>query len=146
MFSIRTEVSFCFKNILLIILKVNSNQNLFKILNFVGSRTLDVFSYERNTQVYCSCSVLLSGKMLLIGGTDDFARQVSSVGLCNLKTEGTLPFDLFAGAANTVDGVNGAESALLCFDFDSTNACYSYVNISYIILAILLFSSQFLSH
>ena len=92
---------------------------------------LDAFAYERNTQVYCSCSVVLSGKMWVFGGEEDkasFKRQLSSVGKCHLKTEGSLPFDLYAGAANTVDEINGAETALLCFDETSPyNACYSYV-------------------
>ena len=94
---------------------------------------LDAFAYERNTQVYCSCSVVLSGKMWVFGGEEDkasFKRQLSSVGKCHLKTEGTLPFDLLLGAANTVDGFNGAETALLCFDETSPyNACNSYVHI-----------------
>ena len=91
---------------------------------------LDAFSYGRRTQVYCSSAVVMSGKMWVFGGENDFKRQLSSVGQCHLKTEGTLPFDLVDGAANTVDGFNGAETALLCFDNTSPyNACNSYVNI-----------------
>ena len=73
----------------------------------------------------------MSGKMFVFGGYDIFARQVSSVGQCHLKIEGTLPFDLWDGAANKVDGFNGAETALLCFDGTSYNACYSYVLIHF---------------
>ena len=71
--------------------------------------------------------------MWVIGGSGDFARQVSSVGQCHLKTEGTLPFDLDGGAANIVDGFNGAETALLCFDYGTSpyNACNSYVLIHF---------------
>ena len=102
----------------------------------LDSRMLDEFSYERKTQVYYSCSVVLSGKMWVFGGGYDFDRQLSSVGQCRLKTEGRLPFDLSYGAANTVDGFNGAETAFLCFNYmyqhipSPYNACNSYVNIS----------------
>ena len=64
------------------------------------------------------------GKMWIFGGTGTYMRQLSSVGKCGLKSEGTLPFDLYGGAANTVDGFNGAQSALLCFNQYST-VCHS---------------------
>ena len=48
--------------------------------------------------------------------SEDYSRQLLSVGKCGLKSEGRLPFDLWGGAANTVDGLNGAQSALLCFN------------------------------
>ena len=90
---------------------------------------LDAFAYEFS-QVSYSCSVLMSGQMWVFGGAGEFKRQLSSVGQCHLKTEGTLPFDLDFGAANIVDGFNGAETALLCFDHTSPyNACNSYVHI-----------------
>ena len=90
---------------------------------------LDAFAYEFS-QVYVSCSVLMSGQMWVFGGEGNFKRQLSSVGQCHLKIEGTLPFDLNEGAANIVDGFNGAETALLCFDSTSPyNACNSYVQI-----------------
>ena len=92
---------------------------------------IDAFAYEFS-QVYYSCAVLMSGKMWVFGGYENFKRQVSSVGQCHLKIEGTLPFDLSWGAANIVDGFNGAETALLCFDDTSPyNACNSYVLIHF---------------
>ena len=78
-----------------------------------------------HTQVYMSCSTILMGKMWIFGGDEDYSRQLSSVGKCGLKSEGTLPFDLYKGAANTVDGLNGAKSALLCFNYDSPTVCHS---------------------
>ena len=65
------------------------------------------------------------GKMWIFGGEGDHKRQLLSVGNCGLKSEGTLPFDLVAGAANTVDGFNGAQTALLCFDVYSPTVCHS---------------------
>ena len=65
------------------------------------------------------------GKMWIFGGSGDYKRQLSSVGKCGLKSEGTLPFDLVWGAANTVDGFNGAQSALLCFDYYLGTVCHS---------------------
>ena len=65
------------------------------------------------------------GKMWIFGGTGSYQRQLSSVGKCGLKFEGILPFDLQLGAANTVDESNGAQSALLCFNFDSPTVCHS---------------------
>ena len=58
-----------------------------------GSRVLDAFNYERDTQVYWSCSVVMAGKMWVFGGRGDYSRQLSSVARCHLKTEGQLPFD-----------------------------------------------------
>ena len=65
------------------------------------------------------------GKMWIFGGEGDYTRQLASVGKCGLKSEGILPFDLYGGAANTVDGFNGAQSALLCFDFYSPTVCHA---------------------
>ena len=93
-------------------------------MTFLGSRVLDKFAKEWRTEIYSSVSVLLSGKMWIIGG-DDFRRQLSIVDDCSLKSVGNLPFDLQQGAANIVDGVNGAQSALLCFDFNSPSVCHS---------------------
>ena len=76
---------------------------------------LDSFNYERDTQVYESCSVVMAGKMLVFGGTGNFKRQLSSVAQCHLKTEGKMPFDLQLGAANTVEGFNGVQTTILCF-------------------------------
>ena len=89
----------------------------------LGSRVLDKFSKEWRTEIYSTCSVLLSGKMWIIGG-DDFRRQLSLVDDCTLKSAGNLPFDLQQGAANIIDGVHG-QSALLCFDFNSPSVCHS---------------------
>ena len=82
----------------------------------------------------------MSGKMWVFGGFK-VKRQLSS-GQCHLKTEGTLPFDLWEGAANTFDGFNGAETALLCFGGYPYTLCNSYVKL--IIIVILLFFLIFL--
>ena len=76
---------------------------------------LDAFNYERDTQVYRSCSVVMAGKMWVFGGREDYSRQLSSVAQCHLKTEGKMPFDLELGAANTVEGFNGVQTTILCF-------------------------------
>ena len=87
---------------------------------------LNAFNYERNTQVYTSCSVVMGGKMWVIGGHIGYSRQLSSVAQCHLKTEGQLPFDLQQGAANTVEGFNGAQTTLLCFhDSLPYNTCHT---------------------
>ena len=93
-------------------------------MTFLGSRALDKFTREWRTEIYSSCSFLLSGKMWILGG-DDFRRQLSIVDDCTLKFKGNLPFDFQQGAANIIDGVNGAQSALLCFDFNSPSVCHS---------------------
>ena len=79
---------------------------------------LDAFNYERNTQVYKSCSVLMADRMWVFGGDGSYKRQLSSVAQCHLKTEGSMPFDLVSGAANTVDGFDGVETTILCFSID----------------------------
>ena len=86
---------------------------------------MEEFNFHRDTEVLYSCSTVLMGKMWIFGGDRDYKRQLSSVGKCGLKSEGRLPFDLFYGAANTVDGLNGAQSALLCFDMFSPTVCHS---------------------
>ena len=65
------------------------------------------------------------GKMWIFGGDRNHKRQLASVGKCGLKSEGTLTFDFELGAANTVDGFNGAQSALLCFDLSTPTVCHS---------------------
>ena len=86
---------------------------------------LDAFAYERDTQVYLSCSVVMGGKMWVFGGSSGFKRQLSSVAQCHLKTEGQLPFDLNDGAANTVEGFNGVQTTILCFHSSSQKSCHS---------------------
>jgi len=86
---------------------------------------LEGFNYERNIIVDHACSTVVMGKMWIFGGSFSYKRQLASVGKCGLKSVGTLPFDLYYGAANTVDGFNGAQSALLCFDFFSPTVCHS---------------------
>ena len=86
---------------------------------------MEEFNFRLNTQVLYSCSTVLMGKMWIFGGDEDYKRQLASVGKCGLKSEGTLPFDLYGGAANTVDGLNGAQSALLCFNEGSPTVCHS---------------------
>ena len=95
------------------------------LLSFLGWPVLEGFNYERNTRVYDSCSTVLMGKMWIFGGNGDTIRQLSSVGKCGLKSEGNLPFDLDSGAANTVVGSNGTQTALLCFDEQSSTVCHS---------------------
>ena len=93
---------------------------------FIGSRVLDAFAYERETQVYRSCSVVMAGKMWVFGGEGSFSRQLSSVAQCHLKTEGKMSFDLGEGAANTVEGFNGVQTTILCFHFSEPyKSCHS---------------------
>ena len=95
------------------------------IIDFSGSRVLDGFNYERETQIYYSCSVVLANKMWIFGGhTGGFKKQLSSVAQCHLKTEGTLSFELYAGAANTIEGFHRDVSALICFH-SYNKECYS---------------------
>jgi len=98
------------------------------VLDRDGSfRVLDEFNYERDTQVYKSCSVVMAGKMWVFGGTGVFSKQLSSVAQCHLKTEGKMPFDLDNGAANTVEGFNGVQTTILCFHNSSPyKSCYSF--------------------
>ena len=65
------------------------------------------------------------GKMWIFGGSGDYMRQLLSVRKCGVKSEGILPFDFEHGAADTVDGFNGAQSALLCFSWGSPTVCHS---------------------
>ena len=67
----------------------------------------------------------MMGKMWIFGGFEERSRQLLTVDDCQLKTEGTLPFDLDTGAANTVDQLNGGQTALLCFDWSSPTVCHS---------------------
>ena len=63
------------------------------------------------------------GKMWIFGGKGDYKRQLSSVGKYGLRSEGSLPFDLSLGAANTVNGLYCAQSVLSCFDYSSPTVC-----------------------
>ena len=87
---------------------------------------LDAFPFERDTQLYHSCSVVMAGKMWVFGGDGSYKRQLSSVAQCHLKTEGTMPFDIDRGAANTVEGFNEVETTILCFHTSSPyKTCHS---------------------
>ena len=84
--------------------------------------------YEPNGPwaIHESCSTVMLGKMWIFGGNYlESKRQFLSVDNCQLKREGTLPFDFELGACNTVDQLNGAQLALLCFDISSRNVCHS---------------------
>jgi len=97
-----------------------------------SSRVLDAFNYERETQIYCSCSVVLANKMWIFGGNSgtSFTKQLSSVAQCHLKTEGALPFELYSGAANTIDD----QSALICFN-GRIKECHSFDGSSFLTAA-----------
>ena len=86
-------------------------------------------SFEPSTDwnVMDSCSTVMMGKMWIFGGYGggELKRQLLSVDDCQLKTEGTLPFDLYMGAANTIDELYGGQTALLCFDFNSPTVCHT---------------------
>ena len=86
---------------------------------------MEEFIYGRRTKVHRSCSTVLMGKMWIFGGEEDYVRQLALVGKCGLKSQGKLRFDLSYGAANTVERLNGAQSALLCFDWVSSTVCHS---------------------
>ena len=100
---------------------------IFRIFLSKGSRVLDAFNYERKTQIYHSCSVVLANKMWIFGGMSgtSFTKQLSSVAQCHLKREGSLPFDLGDGAANTIEGFQGDQSVLICFSGSSPKECHS---------------------
>ena len=133
---IRT-VTFRKLNMFLIVMKVSKrffsdfsdayNINFIKLFIIIsGSRVLDAFNYERDTQVAYSCSVVMAGKMWVFGGIGDFQQQLSSVAKCHLKTEGKLPFNLYKGAANTVEGFNAVQTTILCFHYNSPyKSCHS---------------------
>ena len=103
---------------------------LYKIFIFfqiLDSRVLDDFKFELS-MVQESCSTVLRGKMWIFGGLESargFKRQVSLVGDCNLRRQGTMPFDLYDGTANIFNESDGSESAILCFDLDSPTSCHS---------------------
>ena len=71
---------------------------------------------------------MLRGSMMLFGGEHSkYNRQLLSVGDCSLKLEGQLPFDFNAGACETFDRSQNEESALLCFDYYTSDYkdCYT---------------------
>ena len=128
-FWIRMAVSITFRSFLIFLNYQSCLLTLCNIFSFLiqfsGWRVLDEFNYGPNTEVYGSCSTIVMGKMWIFGGSGDYKRQLSFVGTCCLINQGKLPFDLYRGAANTVDELNRAQSALLCFNYDSPTVCHS---------------------
>ena len=99
--------------------------NLF-ILDSV--RRLDSFHLDSETGSHgFTCSTLLNGRMLIIGGKhgSSFTRQISKVTDCGLsKTEHQMPEDSQSPACNTFIDGSGGEFVLICFAEGYQTGCY----------------------
>ena len=102
-------------------------------LNFFISdsiRRLDNFVFDEQTGASYSCSALLNGRMLIIGGDEDFTSQISEVKNCKLqKTGHRMPTKFYNPACNSFMDENQSQYVLLCFGYDnnldvSTSQCY----------------------
>ena len=77
------------------------------------------FEYERETQVYLSCSINWKGDFYVFGGNSK-KTQVSMVNNCKLTRIGTLPFEMYEGACTNVNDTE----IYLCFDANNPDKCY----------------------
>ena len=82
------------------------------------------FVFGSGTESYFSCSTLLHGKMLIIGGSDR-QRQISELVDCHgLAPVGTLSFDFYSGACGTYN-FNHVDTVLLCFQQSGGKHCHT---------------------
>merc|ERR1719394_185921 len=75
----------------------------------------------------------LKGKMWIFGGySSDYTKQISSVGECDLRREGTLSFHFEYGTCAVLDGNSQANEdpvGMLCFSEYSSSyykSCYTF--------------------
>ena len=86
----------------------------------------DGFQMDDNTGAEWSCSFMLNGRMMIVGG-DSMGRhsdQLSVVESCSLHRVGTLPMEFELGGCNTFQAPSGQEEALLCFGLDGMEDCH----------------------
>ena len=86
----------------------------------------DNFIFGDQTTSHYSCSIVFSGRMLILGGYPYKTKdQISAVENCGLTRIGTLPMDFDSGACNTfVDTTT--EYALLCFSDLGQRDCHRW--------------------
>ena len=69
------------------------------------------FTYESETEVYRSCSLVWHGKMFVFGGSN-YKRQISIVDECKLMKSGKqLPFDMGEGSC----AIRDERDVIICF-------------------------------
>ena len=87
------------------------------------------FVFDEGTGSYFSCSVVLNGQMLILGGQmfESMQSQISTVessfSSCRLHLLGTLPVPFQGGACNTFQ-FGDKEEALLCFRSGGFQECH----------------------
>lgn len=69
-----------------------------------------------------SCSLMLSGRMLIFGGTGEYINQISEIANCGITRTGNLPMTFEFGACNTFTDI--ADYALLCFSGRNSRDCH----------------------
>ena len=79
------------------------------------------FTYESETEVYRSCSLVWHGKMFVFGGSNH-KRQISIVDECKLMKSGKqLPFDMDGGSC----AIRDEREVLICFiSWEYWKNCY----------------------
>ena len=86
------------------------------LLDMTGGFTkLCSFSFNFDTEVADSCSLVFQGKMYVFGGSLSSGKtnQISQVSGCKLIRIGTLNFNLNSGACT----VTQTSKIMVCFDF-----------------------------
>ena len=82
------------------------------------------FVFAGQTGAYHSCSIVLRGRMFIIGEEFDYRDQISEVKDCGLWRVGTLPMNFAYGGCNTFTDTE--EYALLCFAADKKTGCHRF--------------------
>ena len=86
------------------------------------------FEFGAQTGSYRSCSAMLAGRMLIIGGSSrkDFTNQISEVVGCSLKRIGTMPNETHFPACNTFN--TPTPKVWICFYELNTKGCKRFVS------------------
>ena len=89
---------------------------------------LSNFDTPTGTGSYFSCSFTINGIMVVVGGSEfkakEITRQISVVDDCGLRRVGDMPHDFSYPACNSFTGNDGIEEALLCFSSYAKSGCY----------------------
>jgi len=114
---------------IIILVKKKSEPKWKLKIYILGSLTEVEFSFSDQTGAYGSCSTVINGKSIILGGDNDhsFKNQISLVKDCRLTRIGSLPFTFNFGACNTFQNSDGISRALLCFGYDGRSNCHRFL-------------------
>ena len=78
-----------------------------------------MITFEDQTEIYKSCSLLWRNKIMVFGGVNE-SRQISTIDQCSLTRVGKLEFSFNYGACTSAH-----DQIYLCFGISAEKQCYT---------------------